>query len=214
MKKKNIESLRSEYKLAGLNEKDLEKNPFLHFEKWLTQAIKFPVREPLAMAVATVGTNGFPQSRIVLLRHFSPEGFVFYTNYNSEKGKSINLNPKVSLHFFWPELERQVRILGKAKKINAEKSAEYFHSRPVNSQISAVISEQSAVIPSRVYLEKKFKALKLNLKNKKPPCPEYWGGYLVKPWYFEFWQGRENRLHDRLVFEEENNNWEVKRLAP
>lgn len=210
----NIESMRSEYKLAGLYEKDLEKNPYLQFEKWLTQALDFPVREPLAMAVATIGTNGFPQSRIVLLRHFSTEGFVFYTNYNSEKGKSISMNPKVSLHFFWPEMERQVRILGIAKKINAEKSAQYFHSRPINSQVSAIISGQSTVIPSRDYLEKKFEELKLTLKNKKPECPDYWGGYQVNSCYFEFWQGRENRLHDRLVFEEVNDNWQVKRLAP
>ena len=214
MEKRNIETLRSEYKLAGLNKKDLERSPFLQFEKWLTQAIEFPVKEPLAMAVATFGTNGFPQSRIVLLRHFSPEGFVFYTNYNSEKGKSISLNPRVSLHFFWPDLERQVRILGKAEKTDADKSAEYFHSRPLNSQLSAVISEQSAVVPSRNYLEKKFEKLKITLKNKKPLCPDYWGGYLVKPTYFEFWQGGENRLHDRLVFENDNNTWQVKRLAP
>jgi pyridoxamine 5'-phosphate oxidase len=212
MKKKAIESIRSEYTFAGLNEKDLEKNPFLQFEKWLTQAIEFPVKEPLAMAVGTIGTNGFPQSRIVLLRHYSTEGFVFYTNYNSVKGKSIAQNPKVSLHFFWPDLERQVRIVGIAGKIPVHESAKYFQSRPVNSQVAAVISEQSAVIPSRNYLENRFD--EFTLKNKKPVCPDYWGGYLVKSRYFEFWQGRESRLHDRLVYEEENNNWLVKRLAP
>ena len=209
-----ISSIRNEYRYAELTEKELEQNPFLQFEKWLNEAIRNHVKEPLAMSVSTIGPDGFPQSRIVLMRNFSKKGCTFFTNYKSQKGKSIVENPRVSLLFFWPELERQVRITGIAKKTPAKESTSYFQSRPFESQVAAIVSKQSTEIPTRAFLEEKFEKLKKSLTGKPAQRPENWGGFLVSPLVFEFWQGRENRLHDRLVYEKTNNNWKVKRLAP
>ncbi len=166
------------------------------------------------MSIVTNGADGFPDSRIVLLKSYNNEGFVFFTNYNSQKGQAIAENPKVSLHFFWPELERQVRISGIAEKTSIEESEAYFHSRPFESQVAAAVSDQSAEVPSRVYLEEKFDALKKELNGTNPERPKNWGGYLVRPVKFEFWQGRENRLHDRIVYELKDEDWIIKRLAP
>jgi pyridoxamine 5'-phosphate oxidase len=209
-----IDSVRKEYSFSGLSKNTAKENPTKQFGIWLEEAIQAGIEEPTAMSVSTYGTDGFPQSRIVLLKYFDENGFVFFTNYHSEKGISIEKNPAVGLHFFWAKLERQVRISGFASKTEAKLSDEYFHSRPLLSQISAIISEQSSEIPSRKYLETQFEILQNQLQNSKPARPENWGGYRVKPEKFEFWQGRENRLHDRILYEKQYNEWVLKRLAP
>jgi pyridoxamine 5'-phosphate oxidase len=210
----NIDSVRREYNFGGLSANKIDKNPVVQFGIWLEEAVQSKIEDPTAMSVVTFGTDGFPQSRIVLLKFFDEKGFVFFTNYDSEKGKSIENNIKVGLHFFWPALDRQVRISGFAEKTNTEISDYYFQSRPLLSQLSAIVSEQSREIPSRKFLEDKFKKLKNELKNKNPQRPENWGGYRIKPVKIEFWQGRENRLHDRFVYEIQNEGWTIKRLAP
>jgi pyridoxamine 5'-phosphate oxidase len=207
-----IESLRTEYKLSELSKNTIDKNPVAQFRKWMIEAINSKVSEPTAMSVATYGTDSFPQSRIVLLKIFDETGFVFFSNYSSEKGKAIEKNQKVGLLFFWPELERQIRISGFAEKTSNSVSDEYFYTRPVTSQIGAIISPQSCEISNRKFLEDKFKAIQNELQ--KILRPVNWGGYLVRPVKFEFWQGRENRLHDRIIYEKNNEKWIIKRLAP
>ncbi|MCK3683302.1 pyridoxamine 5'-phosphate oxidase [Maribellus sp. YY47] len=209
-----LDSIRRDYKRASLTKKDLITDPTEFFSKWMHEALSAGLRDATSMALSTVGEDGFPQSRIVLLKDFNSDGFTFFTNYQSEKGRAISLNPKISLHFFWPELERQVRISGIAEKTPVQASEQYFHSRPLDSQIAAAVSAQSSEVPSRDYLEEKFSNLKNQLKGNDPERPEHWGGYLVRPVKFEFWQGRENRLHDRMVYEKQADNWIIKRLAP
>jgi pyridoxamine 5'-phosphate oxidase len=209
-----IDSVRREYTFSGLSKETADANPVKQFGNWLADAMQANTDEPTAMSLVTLGLDGFPQSRIVLLKYFDEKGFVFFTNYNSDKGISMEHNPAVGLHFFWPKLERQVRISGFAAKTETKLSDEYFHSRPLASQISAIISEQSSEIPSRKYLENQFEILLAQLQNSKPARPENWGGYRVKPEKFEFWQGRKNRLHDRIVYEKQYNEWIMKRLAP
>ncbi len=210
----NLHSIRTEYKFAELTESSIEKNPFKQFEHWLNDALNAKVNEPTAMSVATLGVDGFPDSRIVLLKDFGLNGFTFFTNYNSNKGKSIAKNPAVGLHFFWPELERQIRISGFAEKTSNEISDNYFNSRPVLSQIAAIVSNQSSKIKSREILQNSFVSEKEKLGDDKIKRPENWGGFLVKPVKFEFWQGRESRLHDRILFEKAEENWVISRLAP
>lgn len=209
-----LESVRREYKRAELSETDVEKPPILLFEKWMKEALASNPNDATSVALTTIGMDGFPQSRIVLLKNYSDKGFVFFTNYHSQKGRAIENDARVGMHFFWPELERQVRISGLAEKTNEDVSDEYFHSRPLDSQIAAAISEQSTEVANRVFLDNKFQELKNQLHGKDPERPKNWGGYLVKPVKFEFWQGRENRLHDRIVFEKVSDTWEIKRLAP
>lgn len=209
-----LHSIRSEYKYAALNQNSIAKNPFKQFELWLNEALNAKVNEPTSMSVTTFGMDGFPDSRIVLLKDFDKTGFTFFTNYDSNKGKSIVTNSAVGLHFFWPELERQIRISGFAEKTTKNVSDKYFYSRPISSQIAAVVSSQSSKIESRELLQNLFEMEKEKLAKTKIQRPKNWGGFLVKPVKFEFWQGRENRLHDRILFEKENNNWNVSRLAP
>lgn len=209
-----LESIRKEYKFAELSENHININPFKQFEIWMNEALHAKINEPTAMSVSTLGNDGFPQSRIVLLKDYSENGFVFFTNYHSQKGNAIAEQPKVSLLFFWPELERQIRISGIAQKTASEVSDRYFASRPIGSQLSAMVSGQSKKIPSRKFLEDKLDQLKSELANESPKRPENWGGFRVIPVKFEFWQGRENRLHDRILFEKENNKWIISRLAP
>ena len=180
----------------------------------MKEALESNQNDATSMALITNGVDGYPQSRIVLLKSYNNEGFVFFTNYNSQKGQAIAHDRKVGLHFFWPELERQIRISGHAEKTSYEASESYFHSRPFESQVAAAVSDQSTEVPSRTYLEAKFDALKKELNGTNPECPTHWGGYLVRPVKFEFWQGRENRLHDRIVYELKNEDWIIKRLAP
>lgn len=209
-----LHSIRSEYKFAELSEASIANNPLTQFEHWLNDALNAKVNEPTAMSVATFGTDGFPDSRIVLLKDFNEKGFTFFTNYMSNKGKSITKNPAVGLHFFWPELERQIRISGFAEKTTNEISDSYFYSRPVLSQIAALVSNQSSKIPSREFLNDQFAVFKEKSKNESIKRPVNWGGFLVTPVKFEFWQGRESRLHDRILYEKDNDNWVVSRLAP
>lgn len=209
-----LDSIRTEYKYAGLSEINIAQNPFSQFEIWMNEALKARVNEPTAMSVATLGIDGFPDSRIVLLKDFDENGFTFFTNYTSNKGKSIAKNPVVGLHFFWPELERQIRISGFAEKTSDSISDKYFYSRPVLSQIAAIVSTQSSKIDSREYLDSQFKTFKETYNSENIKRPENWGGYLVKPVKFEFWQGRESRLHDRILYEKDNGNWLISRLAP
>ena len=209
-----LHSISNEYKYAGLSEASIENDPMKQFEHWLNDALNAKVNEPTAMSVATFGTDGFPNSRIVLLKDFNEMGLTFFTNYNSNKGKSITKNPAVGLHFFWPELERQIRISGFAEETTSEISDIYFYSRPVLSQIAAVVSNQSSKIPSREFLTDQFEVLKEQVENETLKRPEHWGGFIVTPVKFEFWQGRENRLHDRILYEKIDGNWVISRLAP
>lgn len=209
-----LHSIRTEYKYAELTENSIDKNPLKQFDLWLNDAINAKVNEPTAMSVVTVGIDGFPDSRMVLLKDYNENGFTFFTNYNSQKGKAIEKNHAVGLHFFWPELERQIRISGFAEKTSTEISDQYFNSRPVLSQIAAIVSNQSSKIPSREFLQEQFENLKNKYKTENPERPDTWGGFVVKPVKFEYWQGRESRLHDRILYENENKSWIISRLSP
>lgn len=209
-----LDSIRREYKFAELTRKSIDKNPFKQFAIWLSDALNAKVNEATAMSAITIGTDGFPQSRIVLLKGYSEKGFTFFTDYKSEKGKDIIENPKIGIHFFWPELERQIRISGYAEKTNDKVSDGYFQSRPITSQIAAIVSNQSEEIPNREFLENRFFDLQNELHGKIPKRPESWGGYLVKPVKIEFWQGRESRLHDRILYNKTDKDWILTRLAP
>ena len=214
---KNLENYRKSYDKSELKEENLLENPLDFFQKWFNEAEESQlVEEPNAMTISTVGVDGFPKNRVVLLKKIKTEGFVFYTNYESEKGKALAKNPKVCLSFFWPALERQVIIKGEVVKISQQESEDYFNSRPEGSRLGAIVSHQSSPVPNRSYLEEKLEELEEDYKNKEIKKPEYWGGYLVKPFSFEFWQGRPNRLHDRFVYElSKEKKWEEPiRLAP
>jgi pyridoxamine 5'-phosphate oxidase len=197
-----------------LDEKDVNANPFLQFAKWFEEAVGAQVIDPNAMTVCSATKEGKPSARIVLLRNFSESGFVYYTNYNSRKGTEIEKNPNCALLFFWPELERQIRIEGIVKKQTFEESDLYFNSRPRESKISAWTSEQSKVIANREALNEKYEILNKKYPDENVPRPPYWGGYVLKPISIEFWQGRPNRLHDRILYTLENNNWKIERLSP
>jgi pyridoxamine 5'-phosphate oxidase len=210
-----IVSLRKEYSSAFLNEEDVDENPFKQFELWMQQAVEAEILEPHAMTVATVSAAGKPSSRIVLLRGFDENGFVFYTNYNSHKGHDMAQNKYACLNFFWPELERQIRIEGSISKTDQQVSTDYFHSRPRESQIGAWASIQSAVIANRKVVEDAFVHYTEKFKNLEViPKPEHWGGYNIKPTSIEFWQGRPSRLHDRLRYSEVHSSWKIERLSP
>jgi len=211
-----IQDLRENYDLAKLERADLDENPFKQFENWFNFALEKKVAEPNAMTLATVNAEGQPSARIVLLKGFGENGFIFYTNYDSIKGKDMQVNPNVALVFCWLDLHKQIRIEGKVEKLSAEKSEEYFQSRPKGSQIGAAASPQSEVIENRDILEENAKNLKeYYAEADNLPKPTNWGGYLVRPTMIEFWQGRESRLHDRLRYSlEESGAWKIERLAP
>jgi pyridoxamine 5'-phosphate oxidase len=215
MDNQELQNLRQDYSAATLTEKEVKQDPINQFDKWFNDAVKANVHEPNAMTLATATTNGHPSARIVLLKGFNKEGFMFYTNYLSRKGKEMAKNPLVSVVFFWPELERQVRIEGIIEKLSREQSEEYFHSRPKASQLGAVVSAQSQEIVGRKVLEEKMAELEKEYEDKEVPKPSYWGGYIIKPRLVEFWQGRRSRLHDRIVYKKiDNKNWKIVRLAP
>ncbi len=205
---------RKDYVKYTLGEADLTEHPVDLFGLWYGAAEKMIVHDANAMTLSTVSKNGMPSSRIVLLKEFSKEGFIFYTNYNSDKGEQIESNSKVALNFFWLELERQVRIEGKAEKVSPGKSDEYFMSRPIDSQIAAIASGQSKEMANRDVLEEKVKQLNKRYQNEPIQRPAHWGGYVVKPSMIEFWQGRANRLHDRFRYILEKGSWRVNRLSP
>lgn len=207
-------SARKDYGLNSLDEENAPPNPFDLFQQWFKEAINAQIEEPYAMVLSTVGADFKPSSRVVLLRKYSAElGLVFFTNYLSRKGQEIAINPNACLLFFWEKLERQVRIEGQISKVSPELSDEYFSSRPLPSQLGAIVSPQSQKIPNKNFLLEKLDAI--DLMNYTPKRPEHWGGYCLSPHYFEFWQGRPSRLHDRLVYElQPNASWTLSRLAP
>ena len=205
---------RINYSKGIIDPKIIDKNPYDVFLKWIKEAINSNlIEEPNAMNVSTIEDDGYPRSRIVLLKDLSNNGLTFFTNYNSNKGKSINKNNKVCVSLFWPPLERQVIIKGKAKRISNDLSKKYFYSRPRESQIAALISPQSKIIPNRNFLNKSIKSVDEKYKGKKIPMPDHWGGFIIKPFEIEFWQGRPDRLHDRILFKLFNGRWESNRLA-
>jgi pyridoxamine 5'-phosphate oxidase len=215
MKKTNdkIRSLRTAFNYSPLDEKKIDKNPVRQFHKWMLDALAANAGEPNAMTLATVDRNGFPRARVVLLRGVNKNGFCFFTNYKSAKGKELS-NKKAGLNFFWIELSRQVRIVGTVKKLPARDSDAYFNSRPRESQLSAWTSHQSEVVGSRQEMEKKYSLMEEKFKNKKVPRPSYWGGYAVTPLTIEFWQGKQNRLHDRILYSKLKGKWKMERLSP
>lgn len=208
-----INSLRHDFTKQTLDKKDVNSSPFLQFEKWFKEAVDAKVNEPNAMTVSTVSADGKPSSRIILLRNFDEQGFVFYTNYNSRKGIEITTNPNAALLFFWPELERQVRIEGILKKQSSEESNKYFDTRPRESKLGAWTSEQSKPIESRDILDKAYDENSKKYPNEVPR-PSFWGGYILKPECVEFWQGRPSRLHDRILYSRKNESWMIDRLSP
>lgn len=213
----DLSNYRKHYQKQELLEGTIDSNPLQQFRTWFYEAdANEGVDETNAMTIATVGEDGFPKSRVVLLKKYNEEGFVFYTNYESEKGKAIIRHPKVCLSFFWSALERQVIIKGTAEKVAENDSENYFHSRPKGSQLGAVVSAQSEVIPSRDFLEEQLQKLEDKYKDvSEIPKPKSWGGFLVRPHSIEFWQGRPNRLHDRIRYTlTDNFDWKIERLAP
>jgi pyridoxamine 5'-phosphate oxidase len=211
----NIAGIRQEYKQQTLLESTAATNPFSQFEKWWQEALASEISEINAMTLATSTADGVPSARTVLLKGYDSRGFVFFTNYESQKGVELAENPRACLLFFWKELERQIRITGLTEKISAEESDAYFQSRPAGSRIGAHSSPQSRVIENRDWLEKEEKKNEALFADGDIPRPVHWGGYRVKPVNFEFWQGRPSRLHDRLFYTlEENGLWKIERLAP
>jgi len=212
---RDIASIRRDYQLASLDEASSSLHPMDQFEHWWEEAIASNIDEVNAFVLSTINAEGAPSSRVVLLKNLTPQGFVFYTNYESAKGKEIEANPLVAINFFWKELERQVRITGTIKKVSTEESEQYFHSRPLGSQVGAWSSPQSQVIPNRAYLEGLMAANEEKYKKGVVPLPPHWGGYIVHPTSVEFWQGRSSRLHDRIKYTlEANGQWTKVRLAP
>jgi pyridoxamine 5'-phosphate oxidase len=207
---------RKSYNKSALTEESISDNPMELFQRWFYEVEATEgIDEPNAMTISTLGLDGYPKSRVVLLKKYTFEGFIFYSNYESEKGKAIQADPRVCLSFFWPIMERQIIIKGKAEKIAKNLSDGYFESRPEGSKLGAIVSDQSSVIESREVLEIELKKLEEKYKGKEIERPDYWGGYLVRPVSMEFWQGRDNRLHDRIRYSlQEDFDWKIERLAP
>lgn len=211
----SIADIRKEYKLHALTEKDVKNSPVDQFSDWWGEAVRAEIDEVNAFTLATASAEGVPSARIVLLKGFDERGFVFFTNYNSYKGKDINENPRACLVFFWRELERQIRITGLVQKINTAESDEYFNSRPEGSRIGAWASPQSEIISSRDWLEENERIYRKAAETNPLTRPPHWGGYRVKPVTIEFWQGRSNRLHDRIQYSlQDSGSWKIERLAP
>jgi pyridoxamine 5'-phosphate oxidase len=221
-----IADIRKDYKLASLEEADVAANPIDQFTRWWNEAVASQIDEVNAMTLATANAAGVPAARIVLLKGYNPNGFIFFTNYESDKGKNLAQNPHAALVFFWKELERQIRIEGTVQKVSAEESDRYFNSRPASSRIGAWASPQSAVIENRMVIEQNVERYSSIFANDSIERPDHWGGYIVKPTSIEFWQGRSSRLHDRIKYTLENSaynaatdtrtdlNWKIERLAP
>jgi len=212
--RKSINNLRREYKLNKLSEKTVQQDPLNQFEKWFKEVLKVGLIEPNAMILATADNKAKPSVRVVLMKEYGREGFTFFTNYTSRKGQNLADNSHASILFFWAELERQVRVEGLIKKISRTESKKYFDTRPLESRLAAWTSEQSKMIPGRDYLEAKFQIFKRQFKGRQIPVPPDWGGFRLVPEYFEFWQGRESRLHDRICYKKVTKKWKIFRLSP
>ena len=210
----DLSDLRISYTKDSFSESDLLESPFDQFEKWFSEALKSKVDEPNAMSLATISPEGNPRTRIVLLKDFSKDGLIFYTNYDSAKAKGMEVNKAVSVNFVWHPLQRQINVQGFTEKVDRKVSELYFHSRPRGSQLGALVSPQSKVIASRKVLEDRLAELEAQYKNEPIPLPENWGGIRIVPTRFEFWQGRDNRLHDRFEYILKNDQWSTQRLAP
>jgi len=211
----NLHDKRKVYEKSQLIESEIKENPIEQFRDWFTEASENPlISEANAMAISTVEEDGCPRTRMVLLKEYTYEGFIFYTNYDSRKGRSIEKNHKACLHFFWPTMERQIIIKANLERIAENLSDGYFHSRPKGSQLGAVVSPQSQEIPDRLFLVEKLKELEKEYENAEVPRPKNWGGYIAKPYEIEFWQGRPNRLHDRIIYTLNDIDWRISRLAP
>jgi len=211
----DIDELRREYTSVGLSENNLHQNPFKQFESWFQQAVDAKLDLPDAMTLATATKDAIPSARIVLLRGFDEHGFIFYTDYKSQKGRELFENPQAALVFFWRKLDRQVRIAGQVSVVSREESQTYFQRRPIGSRLAALASEQSQVLPNREALEERFNQLVGTYGEKEIPLPAYWGGFRVSPHWVEFWQGRPNRLHDRLRYTRQpTEDWQIDRLSP
>jgi pyridoxamine 5'-phosphate oxidase len=207
-------NLRKEYTSAGLDKADVDHDPVVQFQVWFENAIDADLHEPNAMILATATTDGKPSARTVLLKGYDERGFVFYTNYEGRKAGELETNPRCALLFYWGELERQVRVEGAVSRISEQESDEYFASRPRGSQLGAWASQQSRVVEGRCSLEQKLHSLQAEYEDREVPRPPFWGGYRVEPEEIEFWQGRESRLHDRLVYRREDGAWRIERLQP
>ncbi|CAN5253163.1 pyridoxamine 5'-phosphate oxidase [soil metagenome] len=214
MENKDLAHIRREYSREELSEEHVAHDPFVQFGRWMDEAIAAELQEPTAMSLSTADADGRPSSRMVLLKGFDHHGFVFYTNYNSRKGQQLAENPYAAINFFWPELERQVRITGRASKVSAEESDEYFKTRPFTSRVGAWASEQSEIIDSKMVVATKAAKLLVRYATGNVPRPPHWGGYRVVADQIEFWQGRPSRLHDRIVYELVNGEWKISRLSP
>ncbi|MFC7348435.1 pyridoxamine 5'-phosphate oxidase [Chryseobacterium zhengzhouense] len=211
----NLHNKRKVYEKLQLVESEIKENPIEQFRDWFLEASENPsISEANAMSVSTLEEDGCPRTRMVLLKQYTYEGFIFYTNYESRKGKSIEKTHKACLHFFWPGLERQIIIKADLERVAENLSDGYFHSRPKGSQLGAVVSPQSQEIPDREFLEERLKNLEKEYENTEVPRPENWGGYIAKPYEIEFWQGRPNRLHDRIIYKLDGLDWKISRLAP
>lgn len=211
---KNLGDLRRDYSLKELSEDAVATDPFIQFADWFDEYLASQPPEPSALTLSTMSTDGGPSSRVVLLKGFDAAGFVFFTNYESKKAAALKEDPRVALHFFWPELERQVEIEGRAEKTSREESEAYFRSRPTESKIGAWASRQSEVLSNRKKLEDRVEEITARFSGQEIPCPPFWGGYRVVPTRFEFWQGRPSRLHDRICYELRDARWHISRLYP
>jgi pyridoxamine 5'-phosphate oxidase len=210
----SLQDMRRQYLRAGLSEADAPAEPFAMFDRWLTEAVRAEVRDVNAMTLATANVEGAPSARIVLLKGVDRRGFVFYTDYRSRKASELEANPRCALVFYWPELERQVRVTGRVSRVTRPESEQYFATRPRGSQIGAWASTQSGIIAQRATLDEAIADITLRFEGKDVPLPDHWGGYRVTPETIEFWQGRDNRLHDRLRYVKEGEGWRRERLAP
>jgi pyridoxamine 5'-phosphate oxidase len=212
--KKDIATYHHQFEAGELNESQMDKDPILQFEKWFAIALEEKVQEQNSFVLSTSTSSGVPSARVVLLKNVDTRGFIFFTNYESRKGKELEENPFASMTFYWPTLHRQVRIEGKVERVSKEESKEYFHSRPKASQAGAWVSPQSQEISSRKELDEKHNAFMQEHQHSDIPTPENWGGYRIIPKHIEFWQGRTNRLHDRLAYTFDNGKWRIYRMAP